>query len=302
VEDFRLRLGFHCNRFTWPGNPAAMRGTLTTLARRVEAAGFYSLSVMDHFFQIEGNGPAEWEMNEAYATLGFIAGVTDRLRLGTIVTGVTYRQPGFLVKQATTLDVLSGGRAWFGVGAAWYEREHVGLGIPFPPVAERFRRLEETIQIARQMWSGEVGPYRGRYYQLAETLCSPMPIQRPHPPIMIGGAGEQKTLKLVARYADPCNIPGRETSEALQHKLEMLRAHCADEGRDYDAIDKSANIRIVPSRDGVNATDTPSQIVQRCRGLRAVGVGWVNCSIPNAYEDGVIELIGTEVVPAIEAL
>jgi F420-dependent oxidoreductase-like protein len=279
-----------------------MRDTLTALARRVEAAGFYSLSVMDHFFQIEGNGPAEWEMNEAYTTLGFIAGVTERLRLGTIVSGVTYRQPGFLVKQATTLDVLSGGRAWFGVGAAWYEREHLGLGIPFPPVAERFRRLEETIQIAKQMWSGEVAPYHGRYYQLAETLCSPLPIQRPHPPIMIGGAGEQKTLKLVARYADACNIPGRETSDALQHKLDVLRAHCADVGRDYDSIDKSANIRIVPSCDGGNGTDNPHQIVQRCRELRALGIGWVNCSIPNAYEEGVIELIGAEVVPAIEHL
>jgi F420-dependent oxidoreductase-like protein len=279
-----------------------MRGTLATLARRVEAAGFYSLSVMDHFFQIEGNGPAEWEMNEAYTTLGFIASVTERLRLGTIVTGVTYRHPGFLVKQATTLDVLSGGRSWFGVGAAWYEREHLGLGIPFPPVAERFRRLEETIQIARQMWSGTAKPFEGRYYQLAETLCSPLPVQRPHPPILIGGAGEQKTLRLVARYADACNIPGRETAEALQHKLAVLRAHCELEGRDYDRIDKSANIRIVPSRDGANGTDTPARIVARCRELGDLGIAWVNCSIPNAYENGVIELLGREVVPAIAEL
>src|SRR5688500_6640657 len=194
-----MKLGLHCNKFTWPGGPEAMAATLKGVAQRAEAAGFYSLSVMDHYFQIQGVGPAEWEMNEAYTTLGFLAGVTERLRIGTVVTGVTYREPAFLVKQATSFDVLSGGRSWFGVGAAWYEREHLGLGFAFPPIAERFRRLEELLKIAKQMWSGQVGPFEGRYYTLAETLCSPMPVQRPHPPIMIGGAGEQKTLKLVAR-------------------------------------------------------------------------------------------------------
>jgi F420-dependent oxidoreductase-like protein len=294
-----MKIGLHCNRFTWPGGPAAMGQTLTTLAQRVEEAGFYSLSVMDHFFQIQGVGPAEWDMNEAYTTLGFIAGVTERLRLGTVVTGVTYRHPGFLVKQVTTLDVLSGGRAWFGVGAAWYEREHLGLGIPFPPLGERFRRLEETLQIALQMWSGEVKPYQGRYYQLAETLCSPMPVQRPHPTIMIGGGGEQKTLKLVARYGDACNVPAREGAEVLRHKLEVLREHCRAEGRDYDTIEKTVNTRLLVSRDGANGAETPAQAVARFRELREHGVTWVNCSIANAHEDGVIELIGREIVPAI---
>jgi F420-dependent oxidoreductase-like protein len=298
----QMKLGLHCNRFTWPGGPAAMRPTLIALARRAETAGFYSISVMDHFFQIESVGPAEWEMNEAYTTLGFLAGVTERLRLGTVVTGVTYRHPGFLVKQVTTLDVLSGGRAWFGIGAAWYEREHYGLGIPFPPLSERFQRLEETVQIALQMWSGSAGSYRGRYYQLAETLCSPMPLQRPHPPIMIGGGGEQKTLRLVARYADICNIPARDGVDTVRHKLEVLRQHCAREGRPYEAIEKSVNTRLIISRDGASGTETPAEALARFRALRAVGITWVNCSIPNAHEEGILELIGREIVPALAEL
>ena len=297
-----MKIGLHCNRFTWPGGPPAMGPTLATLAKRIEEAGFYSLSVMDHFFQIQGVGPVEWDMNEAYTTLGFLAGVTERLRLGTVVTGVTYRHPGFLVKQVTTLDVLSGGRAWFGVGAAWNEREHLGLGIPFPSLGERFRRLEETLQIARQMWSGDVKPYQGRYYQLAETLCSPMPLQQPHPPIMVGGGGEQKTLKLVARYADACNVPAREGVDALLHKLDVLREHCQAEGKDYEAIVKSVNTRLLVSRDGANGAETPAQAIARFRELRSAGITWVNCSIANAHEAGVIELIGREIVPAIAEL
>jgi F420-dependent oxidoreductase-like protein len=291
-----MKLGIHCNKFTWPGGASEMRPTLRSVAQRAEAAGFYSLSVMDHFFQIQGVGPAEWEMNEAYTTLGFLAGVTERLRLGTVVTGVTYREPGFLVKQATTVDVLSEGRSWFGVGAAWYEREHVGLGFAFPPIAERFRRLEELLKITKQMWSSQVGPFEGRYYKLAETLCSPMPVQQPHPPIMIGGAGEQKTLKLVARYADACNLFANLGVDVLQHKLDVLRGHCQAEGRDYDAIEKSVNTRLILS------DVTPAAFVDQCRELRKLGVTWVNCGIPDAHEEGVLERIGREIVPAIAEL
>ena len=291
-----MKLGLHCNKFTWPGGPAEMRTTLKGVAQRAEAAGFYSLSVMDHYFQIQAVGPAEMEMNEAYTTLGFLAGVTERLRLGTVVTGVTYREPAFLVKQATTVDVLSGGRSWLGVGAAWFEREHAGLGFEFPPLAERFRRLEELLRIAKQMWSGEVGPFEGRYYKLAETLCSPMPLQRPHPPIMVGGAGEQKTLKLVARYADACNLFANLGTETLRHKLEVLRRHCEAEGRDYDAIEKSVNTRLILKE------VTPAQFVEQCRELRGLGITWVNCGIPDANEEGVLERIGREIVPAIAGL
>jgi F420-dependent oxidoreductase-like protein len=295
-----MKLGMHCNRFTWPGGPAAMGRTLVDIARRMEDAGFDSMSVMDHFFQIQGVGPPEMEMNEGYTTLGFVAGATGRLRLGTIVTGVTYREPAFLVKQVTTLDVLSGGRSWFGIGAAWFEREHLGLGFAFPPIAERFRRLEEALRIAKQMWSGEVGPFEGRYYKLAETLCSPMPLQRPHPPIMVGGGGERKTLKLVARYADACNIGGEP--ETIRHKLEVLREHCRAEGRDYDAIEKTTNANLFVTRDGGNGSETPAQTLERLRVLRELGITRVMGRIPNAHEPGAIELLGREVVPAAAEL
>jgi F420-dependent oxidoreductase-like protein len=295
-----MKLGLHCNRFTWEGGPSRMGATLKGIAQRLEENGFYSLSVMDHFFQIGGVGPPNLEMNEAYTTLGFVAGATERLRLGTIVTGVTYRHPGVLIKQVTTLDVLSGGRSWFGIGAAWYEREHVGLGIPFPPVAERFRRLEETLQIALHMWSADNTPYEGRYYQLVEPLCSPQPLQKPHPPIMVGGGGEQKTLRLVARYADACNIGGEP--DAIKHKLDVLREHCEAEGRRYDAIEKTTNTNLAVSKDGANGTETPAQLVARLKRLRELGITWVSGRIPNVDQPGTIELLGKEVVPAVAEL
>jgi len=194
---------------------------------------------MDHWFQMpQFGGGATDPMLEGYTTLGYLAGQTRRLELGLLVTGVTYRHPGLLAKVATTLDVLSGGRALLGLGAAWYEREHHGLGVPFPPVAERFERLEETLQICRQMWSDDDGPYTGRHYQLAETLCSPRPLQPGGPPILIGGAGERKTLRLVARYADACNLFAAEPAE-IARKLAVLTRHCEAEGRDPTSIRKT---------------------------------------------------------------
>jgi F420-dependent oxidoreductase-like protein len=269
-------------------------------AKRLEAAGFYSLSVMDHFFQIGGVGPPELEMNEAYTTLGFVAGATERLRLGTIVTGVTYREPGFLVKQQTTLDVLSGGRAYLGIGAGWNEQESRGLGVPFPPLKDRFEQLEEALQIAHQMWSDDRTPFTGKHYQLADPLNHPQPVSRPRPPIMVGGGGEQKTLKLVARYADACNIGG--SVETIRHKLEVLREHCRAEGRDYDAIEKTTNTNMHVTRDGANGSETPAQLVARLRELRELGMTWVSGRIPNAHEPGAIELLGQEVVPAVAGL
>src|SRR5689334_7801962 len=184
---------------------------------------------MDHFFQMDGTGPADQPMLEAYTTLGHVAAVTERMQLGVLVTGVMYRYPGLLAKTVTTLDVLSGGRARFGIGASWYEREQRALGVPVVPVAERFERLEETLRICLQMWSDDNGPFTGRHYRLEETLCEPQPISRPHPPIMIGGSGEQKTLRLVARYADACNLFGAPPQE-IARKLDVLRAHCENEG------------------------------------------------------------------------
>ncbi|MFF5493791.1 LLM class F420-dependent oxidoreductase [Streptomyces aquilus] len=234
-----MRVGVHINRFDHPGGGPALAAELGAAGAAAEAAGVSWLSVMDHYFQMEFNGGAEDPMLEAYTTLGYLAGRTSTVQLGALVTGVTYRHPGLLAKIATTLDVLSGGRATLGIGAAWYDREHAGLGVAFPPVAERFERLEETLRICLQMWDPDAnGPFEGEHYRLAETLCVPAPVSSPRPEIMIGGGGEKKTLRLVARYGDACNL-FTTTPEEVAHKLEVLRGHCDTEGRDYDTIRKT---------------------------------------------------------------
>lgn len=234
-----MRVGVHINRFDHPGGGSALGAELAAAGAAAEAAGVSWLSVMDHYFQMEFNDRAEDPMLEAYTTLGFLAGHTSTVRLGALVTGATYRHPGLLAKIATTLDVLSGGRATLGIGAAWYDREHAGLGVPFPPVAERFERLEETLRICLQMWDPATnGPFEGRHYRLAETLGIPAPVSTPHPEIMIGGGGEKKTLRLVARYGDACNLFMTSPQE-VGHKLDVLRGHCDTEGRDNDEIRKT---------------------------------------------------------------
>ncbi|MGW0578482.1 LLM class F420-dependent oxidoreductase [Streptomyces sp. NPDC002920] len=234
-----MRVGVHINQFGTSGGVPALGAELAAAGRAAEAAGVSRLSVMDHYFQMEFNGGAEAPMLEAYTTLAFLAAHTSTLKLGALVTGVTYRHPGLLAKIVTTLDVLSGGRASLGIGAAWYDREHEGLDVPFPPVAERFERLEETLRICLQMWDPEDdGPFEGRHYRLAETLCVPAPVASPRPEILIGGTGERKTLRLVARYADACNLFAT-TPEEVRHKLDVLRGHCETEGRDYDTVLKT---------------------------------------------------------------
>jgi F420-dependent oxidoreductase-like protein len=233
-----VRLGLHYWTYSTPSDPTRIAPTLAETARIAEQAGVSSFTVMDHYFQMEYAGSASEPMLEAYTTLGYVAARTERMTLGVLVTGVPYRHPGLLAKIVTTLDVLSGGRARLGIGASWYEREQRGLGVPVVPVAERFERLEETLQICLQMWSAEDGPFDGRHYQLAETLCAPAPLSRPHPPILVGGGGERKTLRLAARYADACNVFASSPAD-VAHKLEVLRSHCDAEGRDYDAIIKT---------------------------------------------------------------
>ncbi|RDI49336.1 LLM class F420-dependent oxidoreductase [Nocardia mexicana] len=234
-----MDLGLHYWNFSTPADPARIAQSLGQSARIAEQAGFAEFTVMDHYFQMEHRGTADEPMLEAYTTLGYVAALTSRIRLSALVTGVMYRYPGLLAKIVTTLDVLSGGRAQLGIGASWYEREQRALGVPLVPMGERFERLEETLQICLQMWSDDNGPYKGTHYQLAETLCVPAPLTRPRPPILVGGGGEQKTLLLVARYADACNLFA-STPEDVAHKLDVLRRHCAAEGRDFDAIRKTA--------------------------------------------------------------
>src|ERR1700678_2594694 len=220
-----MKLGLHIPDFTWKGGPATLGSDLVSVATTAEAAGFDRISVMDHLFQMVRRGGPEKEMLESTTALGFLAGTTSRVKLLALVNGVVYREPGLLAKSVTTLDVLSGGRAMLGIGAAWYEEEAAGLGLFFPPLAERFERLEEALQICLQMWSAEDTPYKGSPYELARTLNSPPSLSRPHPPILIGGAGEKKTLRLVARYADACNISAYDIPEATR-KLGVLREHC----------------------------------------------------------------------------
>ncbi|NMO93285.1 LLM class F420-dependent oxidoreductase [Actinomycetospora sp. TBRC 11914] len=230
-----MELGFHVPIFDIDGGPAAIAPELARVGTAVEASGASWLSFMDHFFQIQPTGlPAESHMLEGYTTLGYLAAHTSTVDLGLLVTGVTYRHPGLLAKIVSTLDVLSGGRAVLGIGAAWYEREHLGLGVPFPPLKERFERLEEALQIAGQMWDPENdGPYEGKHYQLAETLNSPQPLHRPR--VLIGGGGERKTLRLVAQYGDACNLFATSPDD-VAHKIDVLRRHCDDVGRDIADI------------------------------------------------------------------
>jgi F420-dependent oxidoreductase-like protein len=234
-----MQLGIHIVSFDYPGGAPAIAPTLARVGRAAEAIGASHLSVMDHWFQMDQMAPAEDPMLEGYTTLGYLAAHTTTITLGLLVTGVTYRHPGLLAKIIATLDVLSGGRAQLGIGAAWYEREHRGLGVPYPPVSERFERLEETLQICQQMWNADDnGSFDGPHYQLAETLCSPQPISQPRPSILIGGSGERKTLRLVARYADACNIFA-SSADVVAHKLDVLRSHCADVGRDPSSVRKT---------------------------------------------------------------
>ncbi len=293
-----MRIGLQVPSFTWPDGSAGIGPKLAEIGKTADEAGFASLWAMDHFFQIGYLGPPEEPMLEGYSALSYLAGVTERIKLGTLVTGVVYRHPGILLKTATTLDVLSGGRAYLGIGASWFEREARGLGAPFPPLKERFERLEETLQIARQMWSGEVAPYRGVHYQLEETLNSPQALTRPHPPILVGGMGEKKTLRLVARYADACNLFAFAGTEAIRHKLDVLRGHCEDVGRPYEEIERTALGVVNLAPDGMTA----EEVVGLCRELNGAGIQHFILSMPNVHEIRPLEIFGEEVIPAVADL
>ena len=272
-----MKLGIQVSDFTWPDAPRSIGPTFARIARDADQVGLSSLWVMDHFFQIGVNGPPEHEMLEGYAALAFAAGVTERITLGTLVTGVTYRHPGILVKTVTTLDVLSGGRAWLGVGAAWNEWEHRGLGVPFASTRERFERLEETLQIAQQMWAGDESPFEARHYHLERPLNSPAALSTPHPRILVGGIGEKKTLRLVAQYADACNVFDMGPDK-VQAKYDVIRRQCEAVGRDYDDIEKTVLSRV---DFGVESDES---IVDRVGRLRDIGTEHVIFGVARVWE------------------
>ena len=285
-----MDLGLHYAIFSRPDDPAQIASTLARTATAAEDAGFATFSVMDHFFQMDLPGlPAEDPMLEGYTTLGYLAAVTERMTLGLLVTGVMYRYPGVLAKTMTTLDVLSGGRGRLGIGASWYEREQAALGVPVVPMGERFERLEETLQICLQFWSDDDGPYEGEHFQLTETLCIPPPLSRPHPPILIGGSGERKTLKLVARYADACNLFG-EGPDVIAHKLEVLRDHCRDENRDPSQITKTV------LQTG-SALDDVDRFLSRLEDYAELGVTEVQV-VPDRHPVEFVEEFADRILPA----
>ena len=298
-----MKIGLQVPNFTWPGGDAKIGETFGEIGKRAEEAGFDSVWVMDHFFQIPGVGPAEWPMLEGYSALSFIAGKTSRVKIGTMVTGVMYRYPGILMKTVTTLDVLSGGRAYLGIGAGWYEREHKGLGVPFPPLKERFERLEETLQIAHRMWSGEIGTYHGKYYQLEETMNHPQAVTKPHPPILIGGTGEQKTLRFVAKYGDACNLFWRLGDDALKHKLDVLRQHCATENRPYEEIEKTSLNSILVSKDGSEeGSMSPQQAIDYFGQNAEMGFDQAIVSLKNVSDPNAFDVFHYQIVPEVQKM
>jgi F420-dependent oxidoreductase-like protein len=292
-----VKLGLQIPSFTWPGGTEAIGPTLARVARQADDLGFDSIWVMDHFFQIRSVGAAEEPMLEGWTTLGFLAAHTTNARLGLMVGGVHYRRPGLWVKAATTLDVLSGGRAWLGIGAAWNEDESRSLGFPFPPLGERFEMLEETLQIAHEMWQGERGSeaaFDGRQFHATRLMNSPQSISRPRVPIMIGGGGEKKTLRLVAQYADATNVFGGP--EQIHHKYEVIREHCADIGRDPDEIERSTLQNVNLER------ESPGQVVDRFGELADAGAQHVIFSVPRVADPAALEAIGHGIMPQLRAL
>ena len=293
-----MKFGLQVSSFTYPGGARELAPTLERIVRTADEVGFDSIWVMDHLFQIRGVGRPEEPMLEGWTALGWIAAHTKQARIGLMVGGIHYREPGIWVKAATTLDVLSGGRAWLGLGAAWNQEESAGLGFDFPPLGERFEMLEETLRIAYEMFEGELGSQRGlqgRHYQPTRLLNSPQSISRPRVPIMIGGGGEQKTLRLVAQYADATNVFGGP--EKIHHKWEVLRRHCEAVGRPFEDIERSTlqgNLRL--SRDGSGGTETPAQLVDRFGELGDAGAQHILFSVKDVWQTDQLELLGSAVL------
>lgn len=291
-----MKIGLQIPRFDWPGSPGNIGKTLAEVGRTADAAGFSSLWVMDHFFQITpGLGAADSPMLEAYSALNFLAGVTEHAKLGAMVTAVTYRAPGHLIKAVTSLDVLSGGRAILGIGAGWYEAEARGLDLPFPPLKERFERLEEALQFARQVWSGDRSEFKGKHYHMVEPIVSPQPLSKPRPWILIGGTGEKKTLRLVAKYADACNLFARLGHDELKRKLDILKGHCDDVGRDYGTVERT----FLDTADLRPGNMKPKDVIDQCKTLADLGFTYGIFNMPEYHDMKVLETFGKEIIPAV---
>ena len=298
-----MKVGLQIRSFTWPGGPEAIGPTFARVVRTADEVGFDSIWVMDHFFQIRGVGAPEEPMLEGWTALAYAAALTRRARLGLMVGGVHYRLPGLWIKAATTLDVLSGGRAYLGLGAAWNEEESRGLGFPMPPLGERFGMLEETLRMAHEMWRGERGSeaaFHGRHYQADRLLNSPQATSRPHPPILVGGGGERRTLRLVARYADATNVFGGP--EQLRRKYTILREHCADLGRDYGSIERTNLSSFRVSATGGDGATSPAEMIDRLGGWAEAGSQHTIFSVHDVHDVSKLELIGREVIPRVRPL
>jgi F420-dependent oxidoreductase-like protein len=292
-----MKIGLQVPSFSWPGGDAAIGETLARIVETADSAGFDSLWVMDHMYQIRGVGPVEEPMLEGWTTLGFMAAHSKQATLGLMVGGIHYRLPGIWAKAATTLDVVSGGRAYLGIGAAWNEEESRGLGFPMPPLGQRFEMLEECLQICNEMWKGERGSqaaFEGKHYQAARLLNSPQALSKPHPRILIGGGGESKTLRLVAKYADACNIFGGP--EQLKHKFCVLQERCAEVGRPFEEIERT-NLQSVDL-----GRESPAKVVDRFGTLAEVGVQHVIFSMANVWDVRNIETLGRDVIPQIHGI
>jgi F420-dependent oxidoreductase-like protein len=298
-----MKVGLQISSFTWPGGPEAIGPTLARVTRQADDVGFDSIWVMDHFFQIRGVGKVEEPMLEGMTALGFMAANSTNARLGLMVGGIHYRNPALWIKSTTTLDVLSGGRAWFGIGAAWNQEESRALGFPFPSLGERFEMLEETLVMAHEMWAGErgsEGTFGGRHYRADRLLNSPQALSRPRIPIMVGGGGEKKTLRLVAQYADACNVFG--SPESIARKYAILEGHCAAVGRDPAEIERSTlqNVRLGPPTSA--RSESPQQVVDRFGELSDAGADHVIFELKDVHVPEYLEVIGGDVIPALHAL
>lgn len=294
-----MHIGLQIPSFKYPGGAAAIRPKLKEIVTTAEDSGFYSLWVMDHYYQIKGLFGETYTdpMMESYTTLGYFAGLTEKAYLGVLVTGVIYRHPSVLLKMVNTLDILSGARAYLGIGAAWYEEEAKGYGIPYPSTSERFEQLEDNLKLAKALWSSDETAFEGKHFSAPAITNNPRPLSNPHPRIMIGGTGPNKTLRMVAQYADACNIGEWVGTENMQKALDTIKVHCETLGRDYDSIEKTCLCTVHLSKD-----DTVQSISNRIKELAAMGFSHAIFNMPDVYTISPLETFAKEIIPAAEAL